>query len=194
MKKRYRTVILGLLCLACAISGCGSSGRSAVYDIGSSSEIPVSERERKESMAAEPQTLFVHVCGEVRAPGVYELPAGSRIWQAIDAAGGLTEEADDRLLNQAALLEDGMQIRVCPKQETDIPAAGETMTDSAGRVNLNLADRDSLMQLPGIGEVRAAAIIEYRELHGVFSAPEELMNIEGIGEKSYSRLKELVTV
>lgn len=145
-------------------------------------------------MAAEPQTLFVHVCGEVRAPGVYELPAGSRIWQAIDAAGGLTEEADDRLLNQAALLEDGMQIRVCPKQETDIPAAGETMTDSAGRVNLNLADRDSLMQLPGIGEVRAAAIIEYRELHGVFSAPEELMNIEGIGEKSYSRLKELVTV
>ena len=194
MKKRYAAAVSGIWVLVCMLSGCTSGKPAVVYDTGDGSEAAVSEVIRDESTEEAPQTLFVHVCGEVNAPGVYELPAGSRVCQAIEAAGGLTGEADDRLLNQAALLADGMQIRVCAEAETG-PADGTGMlTDDSGMINLNTADRDALMALPGIGEARAAAIIEYRELHGGFSRAEELLNIEGIGEKSFSRLKKLVTV
>ncbi len=155
--------------------------------------------------AAEEDTLCVYICGEVMMPGVYELPEGSRVWQALQAAGGLTEDADVMALNQAALLSDGEQISVLSRDETASLRAAGQLPQTAGsgsaqpggdaaRVNLNTADAETLMTLPGIGQTRADLILRYREEHGGFSGPEELMNIDGIGEKSYQKLQAYITV
>lgn len=150
---------------------------------------------------AEPETIWVYVCGAVQVPGVYELPAGGRVYQALEAAGGTLEGAELRSLNQAALLSDGEQVTVYTVEEaagaggTAVPGA-ETQGGNAGtgRINLNTAGREELMTLSGIGEARAQAIITYRETHGPFTAIEEVMNIEGIKEKAFSKIKDEIEV
>lgn len=169
------------------------------------------EEKLPEKEAVREQTIFVDVCGAVNAPGVYQLPVGSRIFQAVELAGGFREDAALELVNQAEALNDGQQIRIFTQeearqqaetgaaldnsqmtnQETDI--SGEN-NSSAGLVNLNRADKSALMTLTGIGETRAEAILAYRETHGGFSAVEELMQVEGIKEKTYEKLKDKITV
>ncbi len=158
------------------------------------------------SGAEQEKQICVYVCGAVRDTGVYTLPAGSRVYEAVEAAGGLTEDAEPRALNQAQLLEDGQQITVLTRDETEntgtgIPVINET--DSGGAaggpdikteiVNLNTADKEALMSLSGIGEARAEAILAYRQEHGMFSSAEEIMQIDGIGEKLYRKLKDRIT-
>ena len=151
-------------------------------------------------VAQEPATIQVYVCGAVWDPGVYELPVDGRVYQALEAAGGPTEDAELRSLNQAAHLTDGEQITVYTKQELE-DSGGLPGTDPAaqaggetGKVNLNTAGREELMSLPGIGEARAQAIIAYREAKGPFTAIEEVMNIEGIKEKAFSKIKDEIEV
>ena len=142
----------------------------------------------------EPLSVFVYVCGAVQKPGVYELPAGSRVYEALEAAGGLTEEADEKSLNQAELLRDGSQITVYTKEEaSSLPApAGETA--GSGKVNLNTAGKELLTTLPGIGDAKADAILQYREENGGFSSIEEIMQIEGIKEKVFEKIRDLIEV
>ena len=142
----------------------------------------------------EPLSVFVYVCGAVQKPGVYELPAGSRVYEALAAAGGLTEEADEKSLNQAELLRDGSQITVYTKEEaSSLPApAGETA--GSGKVNLNTAGKELLTTLPGIGDAKADAILQYREENGGFSSIEEIMQIEGIKEKVFEKIRDLIEV
>lgn len=147
---------------------------------------------------AEPRMFYVYICGSVTSPGVYALPEGSRVYELIEAAGGLLEEADERTLNQAEELEDGMQITVYTKEEAaEMPVqpsrSGQDSPDS-GMVNLNTADVDRLMALSGIGEARAKAIIAYRERHGGFQNIEDIMKIEGIKEKLFDKIKEQIEV
>ena len=148
-----------------------------------------------------PDTIWIHVCGAVRNPGVYELPSGSRVFEAVEAAGGLTEEAEPRSLNQASVLCDAEQITVYTIDEimqagglSVVPTQGAQNAGTSGKVNLNTAGKEELMTLPGIGEARAGAILSYRETHGAFSSAEEIMNIDGIKEKAFAKIKDLVEV
>lgn len=140
-------------------------------------------------------TVFVFVCGQVAVPGVYELPAGSRIYDAIMQAGGCMETADICAVNQAGYLEDGMQIYIPAIGEAYKEAASEEQASRTdGRISINHADKNELMTLPGIGESKADAILEYRQSHGAFSSIEELMNIPGIKEGIFNNIQDYIKV
>ena len=140
-------------------------------------------------------TVFVFVCGQVAVPGVYELPAGSRIYDAIMQAGGCMETADICAVNQAGYLEDGMQIYIPAIGEAYKEAASEEQASRTdGRISINHADKNELMTLPGIGESKADAILEYRQSHGAFSSIDELMNIPGIKEGIFNNIQDYIKV
>ena len=143
---------------------------------------------------------LVHICGAVKEPGVYSLPEGSRVVDAIRAAGGLTQDASERDVNQASVVADGMQIVVPTLEEvkngsytwgTAAKGGGET---EDGLVDINTADAALLMTLPGIGQTRADAIVAYREQHGSFSTIEDIMKVDGIKEGSFAKLRDRITV
>lgn len=144
----------------------------------------------------------VHVCGAVERPGVYELPQGSRIYQAIECAGGLSNEADPNYLNQADFVSDGEKVYVPTREEVaemDSPLqnvvtqSGETGAPS-GLVNLNTASEEQLCTLPGIGSSKARSIIAYREEHGSFDRIESVMNVAGIKDGLFQKIKAYITV
>lgn len=143
---------------------------------------------------------LVHICGAVKEPGVYSLPEGSRVVDAIRAAGGLTQDASERDVNQASVVADGMQI-VVPTLE-EVKNGGYTWGAAAkgggetedGLVDINTADAALLMTLPGIGQTRADAIVAYREQHGSFSTIEDIMKVDGIKEGSFAKLRDRITV
>ena len=142
--------------------------------------------------------IGIHVTGAVAWPDhVYTLPEGSRVADAIEAAGGALEEADLSRLNLAAYLKDGQRIRIPFQGEADQAedSMDETDPDTQTKhlTNINSATKIELMELPGIGETTAMKIIAYREEHGPFSSIEELMNVSGIGESKFAAIKELIT-
>ncbi|HJV04553.1 MAG TPA: ComEA family DNA-binding protein [Actinomycetota bacterium] len=145
-----------------------------------------------------PATLFVHVAGWVRRPGVYELREGDRVIDAIERAGGPKKGADLGGLNLAALLVDAQQVLVPRAAPAGVPAgtvppAGES-PGAPTLVNVNVATAEELETLPGIGEVLAAAIIQYREEHGPFTSVDQLVEVSGIGEVTLEEIRDLVTV
>ena len=174
--------------------------------------------ELSDASSEEAKTLVVHICGAVSAPGVYELPAGSRIIDAVEAGGGFLPEADEACCNLAEEIVDGCQIYIMTKSEscadgqTEKKAGIQTSPDGDmqttdrnvrsnsapalenGLVNLNTADVAALMTLPGIGESRAKAIISYREQHGAFAKIEDIMKISGIKQAAFSKIKDKITV
>lgn len=189
---------------------------SEVAEIPAVTEIP--------EMTEVPQKIFVDVCGAVASPGVYELDEGSRIFQAVDAAGGYLPDAARDYLNKARGLTDGQQIYVPTQEEveTDLAdtlaklpevsdltgnAQGDRTEDqeqqTAGsssdvgqaeaRIDLNTADAALLSTLSGIGQSKAEAIIAYRQEHGGFASIEEIMNVEGIKEGTFSKIKDKIS-
>ena len=174
--------------------------------------------ELSDASSEEEKTLVVHICGAVSAPGVYELPAGSRIIDAVEAGGGFLPEAEEACCNLAEEIVDGCQIYIMTKSEscadgqTEKKAGIQTSPDSDmqttdrnvrsnsttalenGLVNLNTADVAALMTLPGIGESRAKAIISYREQQGAFTKIEDIMKISGIKQAAFSKIKDKITV
>ena len=162
----------------------------------SADQVKVDEEVLNEAEITE-EPLYVHVCGMVAKPGVYELSAGSRKCDAIDAAGGFLEGADTDYINLAKGAEDGEQIYVPAKGEVTktLSAQGENETKkSDDHVNLNTADEAALCTLPGIGATRAKKIIAYREEHGGFHAVKDILNVSGIKESVFEQIRELVTV
>ena len=149
----------------------------------------------------EPAELVVHVAGSVVAPGVHAVPAGSRVIDAVEAAGGLAPTADGARLNLAAPLADGERVYVPAVGEAPPPvAAGSAPTAAdgggtpAGPLDLNAADAEALDALPGVGPATAAAILEHRERIGGFTSVEQLLDVRGIGEAKLEQLRPLVTV
>ena len=161
--------------------------------------------------------VYIHVCGLVCTPGVYGLPAGSRVYEAIEAAGGFSEAAVPDYLNLGQVLEDGMKIQVPDREQAEewkargltqsgisagavsagVQTPGRTGTGEGGAkamVNLNTASKEDLMTLRGIGESRAEDIIHYREAFGGFKSIEDIMNVSGIKDAAFEKIKDSITV
>lgn len=137
-----------------------------------------------------PEEIYVHVCGAVVDPGLKCLEKGSRAWQALEAAGGFTQEADISAVNLAKEVQDGEQLYFPAKEE-----AGDRQAEGGeGRINLNTADEEKLCSLPGIGSTRAKAILKYRKEQGGFREIGELMEVPGIKEAIYDQICDLVYV
>ena len=161
-------------------------------------------------------TIAVYLCGQVCNPGVYILEEGSRLYQAVEMAGGLTSQAQAEAVNLARVLSDSEQIYIPDISETIVPSVAENLqaknlsnetapiangsneldsSDQSGAViNINQATVSELMQLPGIGQVKAEAIVAYRNSNGLFSSIEEIKNVPGIKEAAFEKIKGMITV
>lgn len=153
--------------------------------------LPLPEKKEKET-----KVLFIHVAGTVKSPGVYKLKEGSRVFDAINAAGGYALNADLNALNLATPLTDGERVYVpalgeVPQQASSLPGR---VSSSTSKININTADAQQLESLPGIGPVFAQRIIDYRTSQGRFSNIEDIKNVSGIGKKRFEQLKDLITV
>ena len=146
--------------------------------------------------------IKVHVAGAVEKPGLYELPTGARVMDAIEKASPVPE-ADINLLNLAAVLSDGQKVQVPRKGEAATPTAGTNPSQGAGgpgtgqdsgKVNLNTASLAELDTLPGVGPALAQRIIDYRQQKGGFRRIEDIKNVSGIGDKVFTQIKDLITV
>lgn len=216
--KTVRAFFMMSFLAACLVfSGCGREEEgsleelSVIDDEESEDKTPGSEdadgEEDKsqdeavsESSEDHEETVFVYVCGAVNAPGVYELKKDARVFEAIGLAGGMTGEAAAEAVNQARTVADGEQIYVPTVQEAQMQGTGvleDTVTgnaDESGKVNINTAGKEELMTLTGIGEAKAQSILDYREAHGQFGSIEDLMQIEGIKEGVFNKIKEDITI
>lgn len=140
--------------------------------------------------------IFAYICGEVYEPGVYEVKNGARITDILELCGGVTEDAALEFINLAEPVTDGMKIYVPSKNEVDgmSPIQSENNTEDNGLININTADVSELTKLPGIGETKASAIVEYRKEAGGFKNVEDLLNVNGIGDSTYEKIKNLVCI
>lgn len=140
--------------------------------------------------------IAVDIAGAVASPGVYQLPVGSRVSDAVEAAGGMLPEAYTEIVNMAGPLSDGSKVLVPvrPVGASVTEDEEQALAEDGGLVNINTAGKEALMTLPGIGETKAEAIIAYRTENGVFTAPEQIMDVPGIGPGIFDNLKDLITV
>lgn len=216
-KKRIIRLLFGSCLFATALlcGGCGGASAVAIEDLRAVPEETVADASAAEegagaaqdggdAFAAEPETIFVQVNGAVISPGVYPMEEGGRVFEAIEKAGGLTEEAAAEALNQAAVVSDGQVITVYTYQEweerrsLDTALSGEDMqgqdTMEDGRVNINTADLDTLCTIPGIGRTRAEHIISYRSENGPFECIEDIKKVSGIKEGLFDQIKDMIKV
>lgn len=247
-KKNSRFLLPALLLISAILTGCGNRGGEFLLEetqeeslwqeddggMEEKEEEPVLSQEEtdapsqaalesdedipEKSATPAPEIIYVDVCGAVVNPGVFILEAGSRIFQAVEAAGGYLPEAAQNYLNRARCLTDGQQIYVPTQEEVDtqtlpVRSDGEEIlsdsenvsqadgtggdsgeTESSGKINLNTADAAQLTTLNGIGETPAGAIIAYREANGPFSSIEDIMKVEGIKEGTFEKIKDQIAV
>lgn len=201
--KIKRFILLCALFCCAALGGCGRDAQSYLAAEPQSDAYPIGETEETEAREDNPDegNLLVYICGEVECPGVYELPAGSRICDALLAAGGMTDAAGKEYWNLAQPLCDGQMICFPTEeeahkwQESGGPGA-EVSTGiwADGRVNINTAALEELMTIPGVGQTRGEAIVAYRQEHGGFESPEDIMKVSGIGTTLYERMKDCIAV
>ena len=173
------------LCLVLIyLTGCSAKESVMVADevhsnMANSVEDPLTEKNPEKTY------IYVYVCGKVKTPGVYRLPSDARLFDAIEMAGGVTAEGNPEMLNLAEYLRDEQTIYVPGKETEDSPGQDE----QDGRININTANKEDLMGLPGIGDSKAEGILDYRKEHGKFQSIEELMDIPGIKEGVYNKIK-----
>ena len=156
-------------------------------------EAPTGEFEITEGLnetEAVEQFLYVHIVGEIKTPGMYQLPLGARLVDAVFAAGGLTADADNSSVNLARELSDGEQIVVFKVGE--IAEAGGSAP--GGLISINRATAEQLEELPGIGPALSSRIIAYRDANGGFKTKEDLLNVSGIGDSIFAGFTDLITL
>lgn len=159
-------------------------------------------RDEQSQRNAQETSCYVYICGAVCHPGVYQLPPESRVYQVIEMAGGFLPQASKDFVNQAQSVSDGVKIWIPTEEEVKNGQAvqmsgetqGATQTSGSGKVNINTAGESELCSLSGIGASRAKAIISYREEHGRFQKPEDIMKISGIKKSSYEKIKDNIVV
>ncbi|MCI8400573.1 MAG: ComEA family DNA-binding protein [Lachnospiraceae bacterium] len=233
--------LAALIIIVGVLTGCGGRGSAVVIEGGGENAVESTKEEGRQESTAEdtmpekaPQSagseaaageeadtpqekrIFVHVCGEVCRPGVYELAEGSRVQAVVEAAGGLTQDAAPEAVNLAAVVTDGSKVTIPSRQESSVEA-GETTQGSwyetpedtknalnpskkdeaggsAALVDINRAGVAELLTIPGIGETRAGAIIAYREEYGPFGEIEDIMKVTGIKDGLFSKIRDYITV
>ncbi len=198
MNMRQFWMCISILCVLFCFSGCGReeeliffSDEAAVDEISGEAE-----GNDEEGVAADTgEMVVVYICGAVKAPGVYTLPPGSRLNDAVSAAGGFAENAAVTSVNLAARIMDEEMIYVKTKEEAETQDLAERSdTDSEPRININTADVYTLCRLPGIGESKARDIVTYREKNGIFQKKEDIMQVNGIKENLYEKICDLISV
>ena len=169
--------------------GSDGAGITVAADEGSGEDEDVT------SAQAEPEVLIVDVEGAVVYPGIVKLDSGSRVYEAVDKAGGILDTADTRYVNLAEEVSDGTVIYIPFEGENDETSGGTASGPGGGNglVNINTADKTELMTLPGVGEATAQAIIDYRETSGSFKTKEDIKNVSGIGDAKYAKVESLIT-
>ena len=186
-------VIGGILLILVGVGGLFSQKEESVEEI--EAVVTTVLAEKTEVSTTQETVIFVDIKGAVKNPGVYQMKVGDRVKDALDAAGGLTDEADSQKVNLAKRLEDQMAI-VVPKvgEEAEEIPAGETRKEATkeGKVNINTATVEELKTLKGVGEKKAEAIIEYRKKNGSFQTKEDLMKVRGIGKKLFESVQERI--
>lgn len=188
--------------VALVVAGVGwaafSSMRAPAFEVHADEAVAPSSSE-PEAVEAKAQ-VYVYVTGAVANPGVYSLDEGLRVCDAVEAAGGLTEDADASTVNLARVLSDGEHIALPTKAEVETALAQGSAGGAGGAavapslVNINTADAPALETLSGVGSATAQAIISDREQNGPFSTIEDLMRVDGIGEKKFAKLKDSICV
>lgn len=171
------------------------------------------ELQSREKEETQPEKIYIHVCGAVESPGVYELEQGQRVCDAVRMAGGFAGDADEDYVNQAERLSDGAKLVIPTREQSAAekerqtaelglvePETTETPQDygethgSGEKININTASESELCQIPGVGTTRAAAIVAYREAHGAFQKTEDIMKVSGIKEGTFEKIKDSIRV
>lgn len=198
------TVALGVLCIGIVAGAAFAYARSLPKPTPDSIASPIPTTSATGSL--DPSVsgeVFVHVAGAVAKPGVYRLPAGSRVIDGVSAAGGARPDADLSAINLARPLSDGERVYIPRRGEVPPAAAAGDPSGGGGgggsggtsdKVNINTASVSELEQLPGIGEVIAQRIVDYRTQHGPFKTVRDLLKVDGIGEKKFESIQDHVTV
>lgn len=226
--KRIKLLISILTVIVCILFGCSKKETVSLTELmpeekqqeaeeqvpqeaSTPAEMPEQPEIPQETPEAGEEKLAVHICGAVANPGVYELPQGSRLYQAVEAAGGFTQEAQQDFLNQAESLQDGSRIYV-PTTEEAMEAlkegeqsfitggvqteenGGKAESAGNGFVNINTASEAELCTLAGIGSTKAKSIIAYRTENGNFNKIEDIMNVDGIKDALFQKIRDSITV
>jgi competence protein ComEA len=189
-KRRNKSIMLLIAAAAVAALAVGSLSiklRQANEKVLSNSEISRASQEKSGA-----SKIMVHVAGAVNRPGLYRLAPDARVNDAIEAAGGPTAAGDANALNLAEKVKDGQKLTV-PDRSASAQTANQNAAGTA-TVNINTASKEALMTLPGIGEVLAQNIIDYRTKNGPFSSAEEIKEVNRIGDKLYEQLKDRISV
>ena len=176
------------------------SKKTSITDKSSKSKMS-SKDKSKNKLGKDSETgeiLIVDISGEINKPGVYKIRPGTRVFELIDQAGGLSENANADVINRASIVSDGQKIVIPSKitgeqghQAIDNP---DISSNVSGLVNINQADQNQLESIAGIGPAMAKRIIEYRRSNGYFGSIDELMNVKGIGTKKFDKIKDYVTI
>lgn len=210
-KNKNSSKIIFVLCMIIAIQTIYFLSKDGISDNNRQwteiSEVDAQDfvaKQQDDDSEAEDQSISyikVHVAGQVNNPGVIELESGARVEDAISMAGDLTPQGDITHINLAAILQDQDKVYIPSREEVEVhPDAygiiqGSGMEGSgAGLININKASAQELEQLPGIGPVKAKSIIEYRDKNGYFTKIDDIINVSGIGEKTFERIKDSITI
>ncbi len=217
-KDKIKIVAIPVLVIAAVLFFWMGSGDEEITVDGSGGDTQVVEESAGDSSGdvadgvagttgASSGKLYVDISGEVERPGVYEVSEGTRLFEVIEQAGGLTDEADIDSLNRAETVADGQKILIAAKGENSSGSQGTQSgsgtnsgsgtgsgTTNDGKVNINTAESAELQTIPGIGPSKAARIIEYRQSNGNFSSIEDIQNVSGIGSKTFESIKDYITV
>lgn len=213
----YEKRIISLFCFGMSIFLCACNAKEAVMLNAESGEVVCTSVEDEDLTLFEDNTqgentdqsriqnfdqeqyIYVYITGEVLHPGVYQLVEDARIYELLMEAGGYTPEADEFACNLAGKVSDGMQIHIPNKVDSEekreiIIGDTDTTGEVNVKVNLNEASISRLMDIPGIGTVKAEAIITYREKHGAFQSIEDIMQVEGIKNGTYEKIKDYIDI
>ncbi len=201
---RIFTMLAALIGASFLLAGCGQKQDDGLEELELTDGSGAEENSNPQEDCGENEEIYayVYVCGAVHSPGVYKLKSDARVFEAVEMAGGMTDDAAGEYINQAELITDGGRIYVPTVEESQkygTGVEGSGITDSAdgnlqGKININTAGKEELMELTGIGEAKAQSILDYRQEHGRFKSTEELMQIEGIKEGVFNKIKNNITI
>lgn len=185
-KYKFNSIFLNLIIVLCIfLSGCN---KPEYININPSTEENI---DLDYEPVEEKKIIYVHICGFIRKPDVYELKQGARVKELLDLSGGFLEDADTEYINLARELIDGEKIYIPKKGEVINSLEAEKGTD---KINLNTASKSELMTLRGIGENKANDIIRYRESNGLFKSIEDIMKVSGIKQSGFDKIKDKIYV